>query len=204
MATTTRHQLPYPVAADPAVPHTDIKALAEKLDTKLDQIAPDQIVGPAAGQLLIANSSGEITGVAMSGDATITPAGEVTIGAGKVATNKVADKAVTTGKLDDGVITTPKIADGAVATAKIPDGAVTRPKLAIDTVTLDVTGAGGTIVLSGISYQKHIQATARVSDTGSGTPRVAVRNQGTQVWIDWANGVAGANFKIDVLAINKT
>lgn len=106
-SSTPNHSLPYPQGSDDATVHTDLQALAEAVDTELDQIAPGQIVGPTAGQLLVANSSGQVTGVAMSGDGTITPAAALTIG----------DKKITTAKLDDAAVTTAKLAAGAVTRA---------------------------------------------------------------------------------------
>lgn len=122
--TTISHSLPYPEAADDATPHVDIKLLAEALDTELDQIAPGQIVGPTAGQLLIANSSGKVTGVAMSGDGTISAAGALTLGTGKITTGKLGDKAVTTAKLDDGAVTTTKLGTGSVTRPNIVANAI--------------------------------------------------------------------------------
>lgn len=108
-STTPNHALPYPQGSDDATVHTDLQALAEAVDNELDTIAPGQITGPTAGQLLIANASGIITGTTMSGDATITPAGALSITSKKITTTKLDDKAVTTAKLADGAITSDKV-----------------------------------------------------------------------------------------------
>lgn len=117
--TTPSHDLPYPEGADDAVPHADIQDLAEKLDTELDDIAPSQITGVAAGRLLIANASGVVTATAVTGDITIGSDGVAEIGAGKVATPEIAANAVTTAKIDGGAVTGPKMAAKAVKFAQL-------------------------------------------------------------------------------------
>lgn len=96
-----------------------MQALADRVDNRLDNIAPGQITGVAAGRLLIANGSGVVTGVALSGDATINSAGVLEIGAAKVGAIELADQAVTTAKVDASAITTPKVALSARTQAKI-------------------------------------------------------------------------------------
>ena len=52
-----------------------------------------------------------------------------------VTTSKIANSAVTTGKIADSAVTTGKIADSAITTGKIADNAVTANKLADDAIT---------------------------------------------------------------------
>lgn len=54
---------------------------------------------------------------------------------GEIATDSIADDAVTTVKIPDDAIVTAKISNDAVTTEKIPDNAVTTAKLADDAVT---------------------------------------------------------------------
>ena len=73
--------------------------------------------------------------VALSGDATLSNAGVLTIGNDKITTAKILDANVTTAKIADGSITAAKIADGTVVEAELADGAVATAKLADSSVT---------------------------------------------------------------------
>jgi len=110
MPETGNHKIPYPSTEDDAKVPADMQALAEKVDSELDDIAPSQIQKQTAGKLLIANASGVITGTAMSGDVTISDAGVTEIGAGKVGTTELGNEGVTTAKVDDEAITSGKLA----------------------------------------------------------------------------------------------
>jgi hypothetical protein len=55
----------------------------------------------------------------MSGDATISPAGALEIGEGKIGTTELADLAATTAKLDNGAVTSAKIAAQAVLSGNL-------------------------------------------------------------------------------------
>lgn len=123
MPTTPSHSLPYPSNTDPADVPADIAALAEALDLKLDDIAPGQITGPTSGQILIANSSGVVTGTSVTGDVTISSAGATSIGTGAVTSSKLASGAVTTAKLDTGSVTLDRLAS-ALQTALLPVGSI--------------------------------------------------------------------------------
>lgn len=56
-----------------------------------------------AGDILVGNASSVATATALSGDATLSASGVLTIAAGSVSTAKLADGAVTKAKLDDSV-----------------------------------------------------------------------------------------------------
>ncbi len=122
------HFLPYPEADDNNNVPADMKALAEKVDSELDAIAPGQLVGGAAGKLLICGSTGAGAFKAMSGDATIDKEGNLQLGAGVVDTATLADKAVTTAKVDDGAVTSAKLGSGA-ALANLASGSIPTDKL---------------------------------------------------------------------------
>lgn len=92
---TSKLELPYPVEGESADVPRDIKALAERAET---------VLAGTAGQLLIVKSTGAPAAKAMSGDATLTEGGALTIGAGAVGTTKLAAKSVTTAKIDDATI----------------------------------------------------------------------------------------------------
>lgn len=89
MPETAGHKLPYPTEELAADVPKDIKALAEKVNSELDLIAPKQITGVAKKQLLIANSSGVVTAVTASGDVTNDEAGVFTVGDGKITSQKM-------------------------------------------------------------------------------------------------------------------
>lgn len=109
MPTTSVHSLPYPADSDPADVPGDLAALAEAVDSKLDDITPGQITGATSGQLLIANSSGVITARTVTGDVTISDTGVTNIASGAVGTNDLANSAVTTAKIDNGAVTAAKL-----------------------------------------------------------------------------------------------
>ncbi|MEY3678963.1 MAG: hypothetical protein RI924_1104 [Bacteroidota bacterium] len=68
--------------------------------------------------------------VSMSGDASITNTGILSINNNAITEFKLADNAVTVNKIKDGAVTETKIASNAVTTDKIADGAVTLSKMA--------------------------------------------------------------------------
>lgn len=123
MPTTTSHLLPYPAPEDPADVPADIAALAEAVDAKLDSIGPDQITGATSGQLLVANSSGVVTAVTISGDVSVSNTGAANISSGAVGTDELAANAVTTGKINDGAVTQAKLAAN-LANVLIPVGSI--------------------------------------------------------------------------------
>jgi hypothetical protein len=65
-----------------------------------------------------------------------------TIDTGDIATNMLADQAVTSAKISPGAVGSTQIAEGGVATANIADGAVGTAELANGAVTADKAGVG--------------------------------------------------------------
>lgn len=114
-------------------------------------IAHSKLANTTAGFLLLGNGSGVITGTALSGDATISSGGALTI----------ANNAVTTGKIADGNVTTAKILDGNVTAAKIADGSITG-----GTAGAGVKIAAGTITNANVSNSAAI-AYAKLALAGS-------------------------------------
>lgn len=185
---TPSHNLPYPEGADDAVPHADLQALAEKLDTELDDIAPGQITGVAAGRLLIANASGVVTGTAITGDITVNSSGVAEIGAGKVGT--------------------PELGANAVTTAKIDNGAVARNKVGtwIQAGSVSASGASGSATItwstpfSGTAYSAVITAVGHALG-GPIAPRLGIREQTAEgIGVSWAD--APPNMVIRAIAIS--
>lgn len=104
--TTDNLDLRYPEVDDDALPGSqDFKNLADDTDAALMDIKPNQIADVDPGQLLIANASGVVTAVTISGHATISDEGELLIGTGQVGTEELASESVTTGKIDDEAVT---------------------------------------------------------------------------------------------------
>ncbi|HTU14203.1 MAG TPA: hypothetical protein VMF31_03310 [Solirubrobacterales bacterium] len=104
MPLSASHGIPTPAGSDPATIPTHLKAMADKIDSELDAIAPSQITGAVAGQLLIANASGVIIAQAITGDASISSSGALKIGTAKVDTPEIKDSAVTSAKTADGAV----------------------------------------------------------------------------------------------------
>lgn len=185
--TTSSHDLPYPEGADDAVPHSDIKNLAEKLDTELDDIAPSQITGAAAGQLLIANASGVVTATAVTGDITISNAGVAEIGAKKVTNPELGDKAVNTRTLDDGAVTRPKVASW------------------IQTGSVSVSGTSGTATITWPTAFSGSGYAATIAAVGNGivtiNPRLGIHSQSAgSITVSWAE--APSSMTIRAIAIS--
>jgi hypothetical protein len=71
----------------------------------------------ASGAIIVGNSSNRPTAVSISGDAVLSPTGELIIAIGAVTTSKIANSAVITASIADGAITNAKVTD--VAASKI-------------------------------------------------------------------------------------
>jgi hypothetical protein len=76
----------------------------------------------ANGQIFVGNAGGVATGVTMSGDATVSNTGVLTIAANAITTAKITDANVTTAKIADANVTTAKILDANVTLAKLDAG----------------------------------------------------------------------------------
>jgi hypothetical protein len=114
----------------------------------------DKIQSGSAAQVVVANSSGVPTYVALSGDATISDAGALTLAADSVETAQITAANVTTAK----------IADDAVTADKLANTAVTAGSYEKADITVDAQGR----VTAAASNATN--ATARVEGfTGSGT-----------------------------------
>lgn len=82
-----------------------------------------------------ANSTGDPADIAAGSDGHVLRRAGTTLGFGQVATQGIADLAVTRAKIEDEAISTAQIEDAAVTTAKIADNAVTGAKFANYSIT---------------------------------------------------------------------
>ena len=71
----------------------------------------------ASGAIIVGNTSNRPTAVSISGDAVLSPTGELIITTGAITTSKIATSAVATASIADGAITNAKVTD--VAASKI-------------------------------------------------------------------------------------
>jgi hypothetical protein len=104
---------------DNTIADADISSSAAITHSKLANATP--------GTVLLANPSGVITALVIGGDATMSSAGALTLGAGSVNSSKIADNTITSADILDNTITSLDIADGTIsnidisATAAIAD-----------------------------------------------------------------------------------
>lgn len=96
---------------DAGLDSANLDAAAAILHSQLDEGTP--------GEILIANSSGTITGTTVTGDITIDEDGVSAIGDNKVTRAKILDDAVGPDELDEDAVDTAHIQDAAVTSDKL-------------------------------------------------------------------------------------
>ena len=94
----------------------------------------DKLASGSAAQVVVANSSGVPAYVALSGDATISDAGALTLAADSVITASVLDANITTAKLADDSVDATKLDD------LLTDNSGVAGAYTISSVTVDATG----------------------------------------------------------------
>jgi hypothetical protein len=108
--------------------------------------------------------------VAVSGDATLSNAGVLTVGTGAITSAKILDGTIATADIADGAITAAKIADGTVVTAEIADDAVTTAKI------LDSNVTAGKLASNSVTTIKITDAnvtTAKIADANVTSAKLA-------------------------------
>ena len=115
---------------------TDSKQAFYMAQEALDELTllDDAAVASTAGDLLISDGT-DFINKTMSGDATISSAGALTIANTSVETAMLANDAVTGAKIADDAIDSEHYTDGSIDTAHLGAGQVTTAKLADDAVT---------------------------------------------------------------------
>lgn len=108
-------------------------------------IALNKLASGTAAYIIVNNVSGVPTYVALSGDATISNAGVLTIAANAVGSSEITDNSITTSDILDETITTSDIDDGTLVDADISaSAAITLSKLATSTAgNIIVYNSGG-------------------------------------------------------------
>ncbi len=109
MPTTANHQIPTPETTELATIPAHMKAMADKVDSELDRIGLNQMIGVDPGKVLIANSSGVVTPRSITGHATVNDAGVLELTQNAVDTAEIKDLAVTTSKIGNGAVTRSKM-----------------------------------------------------------------------------------------------
>ena len=130
----------------------------------------DDTLAATDTHIMVADGT-DFDNVAVSGDATLSNTGVLTIGNDKVVTAKILDANVTTAKIADANVTTAKILDANVTTAKVADSNITSGKLASDSVvTAKILDASVT--------------TAKIADANVTTAKIADANVTTAKILD--------------------
>ena len=93
-----------------------------------------------SGQMLVGNGSNVATGVTLSGDATISNAGVVSLSTDSVDSAEIAANAVDTAELADDAVTSGKILDGTIVGADLAADSITSGKILDGTITVDDLG----------------------------------------------------------------
>jgi hypothetical protein len=106
-----------------------------------------------AGQFIVGNGSNRPTSVVMSGDATLSNAGALTIANNAITAGKLGVNSVTTNAILDLNVTTEKLANGAVTVAKMDSTSNIRTYLSLgtlDSVVFANVSANGVVMANGV------------------------------------------------------
>jgi hypothetical protein len=123
----------------------------------------------ASGQLVTNDGTSNVA-VTVSGDATFTQTGALTIANNAINDVKIADNAVTTTKIAANAVDNTKLTDNAVTTTKISDNAVTNLKVADNAITTTKIQDG---TITGADIAATTIATGNLADNAITTTKIA-------------------------------
>ena len=138
---------------------------------KIEDSAALSVIGRSA------NSSGVVADIAAGTDAHVLRRSGTSIGFGTIATDGIADDAVTQAKIADDAVGADQLASSAVVTASIVDANVTTAKIADDNVTHEKIETSAALSVLGVTGN----STAHVADIAAGTDGHVLRRSGTAV-----------------------
>ena len=125
------------------------------------------------GKILVGNASNVGTEVTVSGDITMTNAGEVSITAGAVSTADLANSAVTYAKIQN--ITAGKLIGSTIASAAAPGEVTIGTGLSLSGGTLTASGSGGTVTsVNPITVTASGSSFTSTVTNASSTPSIAL------------------------------
>ncbi len=105
-----------------------------------------------SGNIFVGNASSTATSVALSGDATLSNTGVLTIGSGVVMLAKLAADSVNSAKIVDGSIALADLSGNSVDSSKIVDGSITNADVAATAaIAYSKLALGNSIVLSDLT-----------------------------------------------------
>ncbi|TAH23022.1 MAG: hypothetical protein EAZ08_00005, partial [Cytophagales bacterium] len=128
----------------------------------------------ASANILVGNAGGTAAAVSMSGDATLSNTGVLTIGVGAVTTGKIANLAVDNTKLAADAVTTAKILDGTIAPLDIASGGNDKVLTTTNAGTVfwdDKTNFAAPV--DNISVDKNVGNQIQIKDLGVTTAKIA-------------------------------
>ena len=167
-----------PAAADVALGNKKLTGVADPTSAQdaATKAYVDTNVGAlntlANGMVYVGNASNVATEVPVSGDATMSNLGVVTIGTSKVTTDKIATENVTTDKLANLSVTGAKIAASTVTNDKLLNSSLTINGTAVSlggTATITASPIGTTLTSGNVLVGSASNAAASVAMTGDVT-----------------------------------
>ena len=138
---------------------------------KIENSAALSVIGRSA------NSSGVVADIAAGTDHHVLRRSGTAIGFGTIATDGIADDAVTNAKIGAGAVDTTELADDSVTNAKIDAGAVGTTELADDGVTHEKMETSAALSVLGRSAN----STGHVADIVAGSDHYVLRRNGSAV-----------------------
>ena len=135
-------------------------------------IALNKLASGTAAYIVMANVSGVPTYTQMTGDATISSAGVITISNSAITSAKIDDETITSSDIVNGTIASIDILDGTIASADIADGTIVNADISASaSIALSKLAAGtdGYIIVnngSGVPAYVAMSGDATISNTG--------------------------------------